>query len=163
MENTAPEVDVENTAPVHAAPSSTLVNSSDKEALSASSPDSEKFVRLRRRSSHEDEEAADPETQVQWDSPPSTSPTKRNAFDLLHAGAQHAGRRADERARRSALVEEQAEESDEDNGWGFSTAKDGDENDDDLDNGYVPDLLDDAKMTEEEKNQQKELVAVKFR
>ena len=60
------------------------------------------------------------------------------------------------------LVDEQAEESDEDNGWApVSDAEVEEDNDDD--DGYVPDLVDDAHIDEEEKKRQDDLAREKAR
>lgn len=63
--------------------------------------------------------------------------------------------------RRSEWVDEQAEESDED-GWMMPGLK-GDEDDEGEDDGYVPDLVDDQVIAEEEKRKQDELAAEKAR
>jgi hypothetical protein len=144
--------------------SSTLINSSTKGTVSSPTQGStETFVRLRRRTS-----PVEGGTQVHSPSPP-PAPRPRNAFDALRAGARQAGAHGahgpndTDKRKRPGFLDEQAEESDEDNAWGFTGGKDDDENDDDLDNGYVPDLLDDANVTEEERTRLTELNAERFR
>lgn len=121
--------------------SSTLLNSG---LASPNLSEEQSFRRLRRRDS------------------PLATPSKgqtRNAFDALRAGAQELERKQNGK---SFLVDEQAEESDEDDGWGLPVAKE-DEGNEDLDGGYVPDLLDDADVDEEERAAQAALAAEKFR
>jgi mediator of replication checkpoint protein 1 len=71
--------------------------------------------------------------------------------------------RAKSRPKRSALVDEQAEESDEDNGWLRADAGE-DENDDEEDDGRdLQDLVDDQAVNEEEKKRQDALAEEKRR
>lgn len=80
--------------------------------------------------------------------PSAVKPKEVNAFDVLGAGA-----RAQSKQRRSNFVDEQAEESDEDNGWFLPQKGDGDEEEDDSgDEGYIKELVDDAALSTEEKS-----------
>ena len=78
-----------------------------------------------------------------------------------------AARRVDKMDRRkvkakSNLVVEQAEESDEDNGW-LPIGNPEDENEDGLDDGFVEGLVDDEQVDDEEKRLQDQLAAAKAR
>jgi mediator of replication checkpoint protein 1 len=64
---------------------------------------------------------------------------------------------------RSALVDEQAEESDEDAGWGPTERGADDEDDGNEDDGYVEGLVDDDKVDEATKRAQDRLAEEKMR
>jgi mediator of replication checkpoint protein 1 len=148
--------------------SSTLLNSTHSdgpshEDLDMPSPEGDgHYGRLRRRGSDDDDgyDGADATSP----SPIKPKPKSKNAFDALQRGAAREARRADLAKHKPAFLDEQAEESDEDDGWGMNGGggKD-DEDDEDLDNGYVPELLDDAEVEEGEKSMQAALAAEKFR
>ncbi|KAL1405186.1 hypothetical protein Q8F55_008811 [Vanrija albida] len=78
------------------------------------------------------------------------------AVQQQQAGNQYLNSQGD-----AAFVDEQAEESDEDNAWGFGKADD--DEDDGMDEGYIPDLLDDAVVDAEEREKQKALADAKLR
>ncbi len=82
----------------------------------------------------------------------------KNAFDTMIKAAK----RSRDTIIKSNLVDEQAEESDEDNGWAPIGGPEDDDEDNDED-GYVPDLLDDEQVDEEEEKRQDELAAEKAR
>lgn len=82
----------------------------------------------------------------------------KNAFDRLMGAANQPRERP---AEQYNLFDEQAEESDEDNGW---APIGGEEDDDDEDeDGYVPDLVNDEQIEADEKKRQDELAAEKAR
>ncbi|ORX34134.1 hypothetical protein BD324DRAFT_636765 [Kockovaella imperatae] len=90
---------------------------------------------------------------------PSTLGRGTNAFDQM----MKASLRREEKARavNHNLIDEQAEESDEDTGW---AALGGEEDEEDgADEGYVPDLVDDEAVDEDERKKQDELAAAKAR
>jgi mediator of replication checkpoint protein 1 len=77
-----------------------------------------------------------------------------------------AGRRQDKQAfvKRSNLLDEQAEESDEDNGWGpVGGAEDEDEEGEGEDDAFLKGLVNDEVVDEEERTKQDELAAAKAR
>lgn len=123
--------------------------------------DDHTLTRLKRRESRDteiDEIVSSPRPQE----------TARNAFDQLMFNARapvatmDMGRK-DKGKMKSNFVDEQAEESDEDNGWlPVSGAGDDEENDEEED-GYVPDLVDDKEVEAEERRRQDELAAAKAR
>jgi mediator of replication checkpoint protein 1 len=129
--------------------SSTIINSTEDPP----SPTQEQsFTRLRRRRS--------PTTTSPPPEPaPKTAP--RNAFDILQRGAATEAAKGHQRSK-PAFLDEQAEESDDDNGWGFNGGND-DDDEEGLDTGYIPELLDDKEMDEEEKQRDADLAAAKFR
>lgn len=137
-------------------PSSTLVNSSerpsDPTSPTTAEPDEEvALTRLRRRRDSPISAHSSPER------PTPTRP--RNAFELLNAGAARQKAR-DSKMRDSELIDAQAEESDDDDGWGF-TAKEAEEDDDEDD--IVTGLVDDAEIADELREQQDALVTEKAR
>lgn len=134
---------------------STLIDpvSEGNNVPSPTQQDRASFVRLRRRGS-----SSSPTDSPQLD----VKSPKRNAFDMMTAGARQAARRAELRQAKSALVDEQAEESDEDNGWMFHNKGDDEEDDGDED-GYVPDLVDDTTISEDQQKEQDSLAAEKRR
>ncbi|OCF43223.1 hypothetical protein I317_02931 [Kwoniella heveanensis CBS 569] len=112
----------------------------------------ESFSRLRRRQSDPEQDSI------------SLSPTQpANAFQRLMAGSrQPVGVfNGQKKKLKSKMVDEQAEESDEDNGWG--RMGDEDEEDEEGDDGYVEGLVDDQAIDEEEKRRQDEAAAEKNR
>ncbi|EIW72820.1 hypothetical protein TREMEDRAFT_58988 [Tremella mesenterica DSM 1558] len=133
-------------------PSSTMKNTSHASDPSPTQETQEKKVRrLRRRTSFE--------------SLPSPSQTERegpkNAFEMLMSRPKtKTGPEERRRLTDMNLFDEQAEESDEDNGW---APLGGEDEDEDGDEGYVPDLLNDAELDEEEKRRYAELAAAKAR
>lgn len=150
--------EVEHDSGVQIPPSSTEKGSSH---LPVTSPTQETpaLSRLKRRNtpdpSEEDEDAHSSSSHTLDDD--EDVPT--NAFDTL----MKAARRPRERVvGKSNLLDEQAEESDEDNGWGPIGGPE-DEDEDVEDDGYVPDLVDDQHIDEEEKKRQDELAAEKAR
>lgn len=91
---------------------------------------------------------------------------RHSAFDRMMEAA--ANLPVDKEKKRLAfktnMIEEQAEESDEDNGWAPIGGADEDEDaDGDEDEGYVPDLVNDDQVDEEEKRKQDDLAAEKAR
>lgn len=85
----------------------------------------------------------------------------RNAFDVLHAGAARQATTSN-RAHNSELIDAQAEESDDENGWGFAANEaEDDEEGDEL--GYVPELVDDVAVAEDVRLEQDALAAEKHR
>ncbi|WVF70952.1 hypothetical protein IAT40_005747 [Kwoniella sp. CBS 6097] len=137
---------------------STMVDAQDNLPAELPSPtqtQEESFSRLRRRQSN-------PEESSILLSP--TQPAKANAFQRLMAGLgprESAGTSNGQKKLKSRMVDEQAEESDEDNGWG--RMGDEDEEDEDGDDGYVEGLVDDQAIDEEEKRRQDEAAAEKNR
>ncbi|WVQ97004.1 hypothetical protein IAU59_004114 [Kwoniella sp. CBS 9459] len=130
---------------------STMVDAQDSLPTGSPSPtqtQEESFSRLRRRRS-------DPEGASITLSP--TQPA--NAFERLMAGPREPI--GQNKKLKSKMVDEQAEESDEDNGWG--RMGDEDEDDDEGDDGYVEGLVDDQAIDEEEKRRQDEAAAEKNR
>ena len=111
--------------------------------------------RLKRRASPD---GADEELQPYLS--PRVNDGNNNAFHRMMSAAKQQPR--ERFAGRSNLVDEQAEESDEDNGWAPVGAPEAEEDEDEED-GYVPDLVDDAGVDEEEKRRQDELAAEKAR
>ncbi len=157
---TANRVSEERT-PSNAMPSSTEKSS---RPLQNSSPtqDSHILSRLKRRASPD---PADNRYQPSTSSQPVNNGAddgqtrSSNAFDrLMHAAEQP----REKHAVRSNLVDEQAEESDEDNGWAPIGGPE-EEDDEDEEDGYVHDLVDDAQVDEEEEKRQDELAAEKAR
>jgi hypothetical protein len=126
---------------------------------------SHQFTRLKRRSSTDQTELSPADGAGESPASPS-QPKQTDAFSALMA-AYHRQQRMEERAKsrpkRSALVDEQAEESDEDNGWLRPDAGE-DENDDDEDDGQdLQDLVDDQAVNVEEKKRQDALAEEKRR
>ncbi|CAK9782252.1 hypothetical protein CC85DRAFT_325372 [Cutaneotrichosporon oleaginosum] len=149
------------TQPASNEPSSTLINSSDRPSDPTSPTTAEPepelddevtLTRIRRRRSS-----------AQLSSGPSSpeipTPRPRNAFDLLNAGAARQKAR-DSKTRDNALIDAQAEESDDDAGWGFVT-KEAEE--DDEEDGYVPELVDDEVVADEIREAQDALATEKAR
>ena len=108
--------------------------------------------RLKRRTSPNHEEPAASSSQAV------NSP--KNALDRMMNAANHP--REKRPAGKSNLLDEQAEESDEDNGWLPNGGAEDEDEDDDQD-GYVQDLLNDEHVGEEESSVQNALAAEKAR
>lgn len=145
------------------APSSTLINSSDRPSDPTSptlvSVEETTFTRLRRRQhSRTPSPEASPEPALHQESEPENeAPRARNAFDLLNAGARHQAKPKGQ----SDLIDAQAEESDDETGWGF-LSKEADE-DEDADEGYVPELVDDVAVSDDVREAQDALATEKHR
>lgn len=135
--------------------STTDVGTSRVTVPSPSQPDGP-LRRLKRRTSN------DLSAQVEAQAPPSTA-TAKNAFDMLMT-SRSAPPKAEERRRlrETNLFDEQAEESDEDNGWAPLGGPE-DEDDDKDDEGFLPDLVDDVAIDEDEQARNRELAAEKQR
>lgn len=142
MEDAAPRssVSIENAPhePASVLPSSTVLNSSSH---FETSPTQANFARLRRRGLASAESPGDAGNLSM------VKAKEVNAFDVLDAGAL-----AESRKGRVNFVDEQAEESDEDNGWFFPQKDEGDDEEDSGDEGYIKELVDDAALTAEEKS-----------
>lgn len=150
----ATEVDPSSTLIVSTSGAGQSSPTSHQDATLSPTQGSHQLKRLRRRHSETDEDAAES----------STLPApRRDAFQALADGARRvlAHEASKGRRRDAAFVDEQAEESDEDNAWGLT--KGDDDEDDGMDEGYIPDLLDDATMDAEEREKQKELADAKLR
>lgn len=81
-------------------------------------------------------------------SPPlESSPVKKNAFELLQAGAARQQRAAERSAERAGFVDEEAEQSDEEDAWGTVRKDKDDDEEEDEEDGFVPDLVNDAART----------------
>ncbi|BEI87151.1 hypothetical protein CcaverHIS002_0704970 [Cutaneotrichosporon cavernicola] len=148
--------------------SSTLINSSDRPSDPTSpttaEPDGDEmtFTRLRRRrsSSYSPNEIPTPTGPIHVIQSSPERPTRpRNAFDLLNAGAARQ-QKARNKARDSELIDAQAEESDDDAGWGF-VAKEAEE--DDEEDGFVPELVDDEVLPDDIREAQDALATEKAR
>lgn len=63
----------------------------------------------------------------------------------------------------SELIDAQAEESDDENGWGLFTSKEADDDEDGDETGYVPELVDDAAVAEDVRAEQDALAASRHR
>ena len=97
------------------------------------------------------------------DQPRSLIPLQRQKEDTFARMMRHARRAEAKKAAINArLIDNQAEESDEDEGWAINRDND-DEDDEGMDDGFVPDLVDDQAIDEEEKKRQDELAAAKLR
>ena len=81
-------------------------------------------------------------------SPSSSRPPKRNAFETLEVGAQKPKEKKP--LKKSEFVEAEAQESDEDDGFGFKkrTTDDNEDDSDVNDDKAVEGLVDDAVMDE---------------
>ena len=116
------------------------------------------FSRLKRR------RTSDPDRPDESMANPISSPPvakKRNVFDHMMI----ASKRNEEKriaAIDNNLIDEQAAESDEDNGWA-SLGGEEDENEEGMDDAFVKELVDDAEIDTEEKQKQDELAAEKAR
>lgn len=100
--------------------------------------------RLRRRGS---DSSAPPSGEAGGGSPLSPIPTRRNAFDILAVGAQKAKEKKP--LKKSEFVEGEAQESDEDDGFGFKKKTGDEEGDSDADDDKpVEGLVDDTAMDE---------------
>ncbi|BEJ18178.1 hypothetical protein CspHIS471_0704550 [Cutaneotrichosporon sp. HIS471] len=149
--------------------SSTLINSSDRPSDPTSpttaEPDGDDemtFTRLRRRrsSAYSPNERPTPTGPLHVIQSSPERPTRpRNAFDLLNAGAARQ-QKARDKARDSELIDAQAEESDDDAGWGF-VAKEAEE--DDEEDGFVPELVDDEVLPDDIREAQDALATEKAR
>lgn len=113
--------------------------------------------RLRRRGS----DSSAPGGGAESGSPSSLRPTKRNAFETLAIGAQR--EREKKPLKRSEFIQAEAQESDEDDGFGFKKKTEGDkEGDSDVDDDKpVEGLVDDAAM--DKTTLAKKLVQEKFK
>ncbi|KAK4684866.1 mediator of replication checkpoint protein 1, partial [Tremellales sp. Uapishka_1] len=118
--------------------------------------DEQTFTRLKRRTTPQ---RMSDDVDMTTSSP---SPSKRrDAFSLLMAPKERPQAESIS-GKRSGFVDEQAEESDEDNGWAPIGGKEDEEDDEDQD-GYVEGLVDDEAVDEEERERQDALVAEKAR
>ncbi|KAK8865630.1 hypothetical protein IAR55_000775 [Kwoniella newhampshirensis] len=115
--------------------------------------DEESFTRLRRRMS-------DPDISEPSPLSPTQPPRNPTAFDKMMVAASRPAQ--PKQKTKSKLVEEQAEESDEDNGWAPIGGLE-DEEEDGEDDGYVEGLVDDEAIDADEKRRQDELAAAKAR
>lgn len=115
------------------------------------------LTRLKRRTTPPPQ---DPSVLANESPDPSVLP---NAFQYVMAAAARQSKPKTTRVK-SNFVEEQAEESDEDFGWGPTGGQkedeDGEEGDDE---GYLEDLVDDQEVAEEERRRQDELALEKAR
>lgn len=119
-----------------------------------STQDTHTLRRLKRRVSHD---GADEEVQPYLS--PRVDDGDNNAFHRMMNAAKQPREKL---LGRSNLVDDHAEESDEDNGWAPIGGPE-EEEDEDEEDGYVPDLVDDARVDDEEKRRQDELAAEKAR
>ncbi|WWD18187.1 hypothetical protein CI109_102636 [Kwoniella shandongensis] len=115
--------------------------------------DGESFTRLRRR-------VSDPDIAEPVPHSPTQPSRNQTAFDRMMAAASRPAQ--PKQKVKSRLVDEQAEESDEDNGWAPIGGPE-DEDEDGEDDGFVDGLVDDEAIDEEEKRRQDELAAAKAR
>ncbi|WWC60580.1 uncharacterized protein I303_103154 [Kwoniella dejecticola CBS 10117] len=122
----------------------------------------ETFSRLRRRVSDPDVEGnsimLSPTQPAQPAQPQSQN---RTVFDRMMKAAS----RPQKPKLKSRMVDEQAEESDEDNGWAmpFGAAENEDDDDDDEQDTFLEGLVDDQHVDEEERRRQDELANQKNR
>ncbi|WVQ85692.1 hypothetical protein IAT38_007858 [Cryptococcus sp. DSM 104549] len=132
---------------------------------------SRQFTRLRRRASGSvplTSRSSSPEQELEPTQISSAQP-KRNAFDLMRDGARAKssvgpGEGKKSKRGRNEYMEDQAEESDEDNGWGWAKDPEADDEDDpEEDNAYLKELVDDQKVDDDERLKQDELAAQKLR
>lgn len=96
-------------------------------------------------------------------SSPSPSPVKRSAFDVLGKGKMAALKLPKKKLGKSMYVEGEAEESDEDAGYGFGLVRkkdDEEELDGDEQDQILEELVDDAKMDDDTLNEEKVLEKV---
>ncbi|OCF56692.1 hypothetical protein L486_05546 [Kwoniella mangroviensis CBS 10435] len=122
--------------------------------------DKEYFTRLRRRLSDPDD-AQEPLNL----SPTQPARTERTVFDRMMKASSRAERQEQRKSmRKSRMVDEQAEESDEDNGWAkIGGAEENDDDDDEENDGFLEELVDDQEVDEEVRKRQDELAAEKNR
>ncbi|WVR05601.1 hypothetical protein IAU60_002620 [Kwoniella sp. DSM 27419] len=113
------------------------------------------FTRLRRRAS-DDERSFAPLSPTQA----STSKRPENAFETMMAAASRPAAQPKQKPK-SRMVDGEAVESDEDNGWGETGG--GDEEEDEEDDRFLEELVDDAAVDEETKRLQDEAAAQKAR
>lgn len=122
--------------------------------------DGQALRRLRRRdSSDEFSYAADAVEPTQITSPPAPA-RERDALSYLMANRH---RHTTKQPVKTNLVDEQAEESDEDDGWGDSARKGDDDDEGEEGEGFVEGLVDDQVVHEATKRAQDELAEEKRR
>lgn len=133
-------------------------------ATQEESPEPQPLRRLRRRSASPLERkarggSASPIAPV----PLLAGPTKLSAFDVLGKASKPTSKEPKEKLQKSAFVAAEAEESDEDDMFGFGGAKKDDEEEDEEDDQdkVVEGLVDDAVMDAE--TERPDLVQEKFR
>ncbi|WWC68373.1 uncharacterized protein I206_102298 [Kwoniella pini CBS 10737] len=120
----------------------------------------ETFSRLRRR--RESDPDIDQDIEPVTLSPTQAAPSaQRTVFDRMMKAAS----RPQKPKFKSRMVDEQAEESDEDNGWAlpFGNAENEDDDDDDDQDAFLEGLVDDQQVDEEERRRQDEMVNEKNR
>ena len=103
-------------------------------------------------------------TEIASDPAPVAQPRPRNAFDVLKA-APRSQLKLDPKSiaeRKARFVEGEAEESDEENGWGGGTRQDDIEEDEDPD-AILEELVDDAEKTVEELEREEQQRQQKYR
>jgi len=103
-------------------------------------------------------------TEIASDPAPVAQPRPRNAFDVLKA-APRSQLKLDPKSiaeRKARFVEGEAEESDEENGWGGGTRQDDIEEDEDP-NAILEELVDDAEKTVEELEREEQQRQQKYR
>lgn len=115
--------------------------------------------RLRRRASDDVPDESFTLEPTQRSTPPAP---KENAFTRLMETRRQSPRPKSKPVK-SMLVEEQAEESDEDDGWGGKLAGGPEEDEGENENGYVEGLVDDQAVDEETRRKQDALAEEKRR